>query len=130
MIDWRGSAPRFRHPVPYTPLPGGGFDTGAWTVWSSVEHPIPSVFIHDMEFGTGGIIWLTSDAGLTRFDPNGATPQQMWHTYNTSNSPLVLNGVRSIDTDSQGNLWLTNVTVSNSNGALSSLIRRAAMDQV
>ncbi|HKQ48394.1 MAG TPA: dockerin type I domain-containing protein [Phycisphaerae bacterium] len=120
MIDWWEVAVAMlpASELPYTPLSGGGFDTGAWTVWSSVEHPIPSVFIHDLEFGAGGVIWLTSDAGLTRFDPNGATPQQMWFTYNTSNSPLVLNGVRSIDTDSQGNLWLTNVTVSNSNGAL------------
>src|SRR5262245_44770680 len=32
-------------------LPGGGFDTGAWQVWSSVHHPIPSVYINDMVFG-------------------------------------------------------------------------------
>src|SRR4026208_2427521 len=45
----------------YDPLPGGGFDTGAWKVWSSVQHPIPSPFINDMEFGAGGVIWIASD---------------------------------------------------------------------
>jgi ligand-binding sensor domain-containing protein len=120
MIDWWkvGLAMLPASEMPYAPLPGGGFDTGVWKVWSSDDHPIPSVFISDLEFGSNGIIWIASDAGLTRFDPNGATPQQMWHTYNASNSPLVLNSVRTIDHDSQGNLWLTNVAVSNSNGAL------------
>src|SRR5687767_3679342 len=35
--------------LPYEPLIGGGFDTGAWRVWSSVHHPIPSPYIFDME---------------------------------------------------------------------------------
>ena len=47
------------------PLPGGGFDTGAWRVWSSVHHPIPSPYINDMAFGAGGVIWIASDGGLT-----------------------------------------------------------------
>ena len=38
----------------HQPLPGGGFATGAWKVWSSVHHPIPSVFINDIAFGAGG----------------------------------------------------------------------------
>src|SRR4030095_8855558 len=32
----------------FRPLPGGGFDTGAWQVWSTVHHPIPSGYINDM----------------------------------------------------------------------------------
>jgi hypothetical protein len=39
----------------HQPLPGG-FATGAWKVWSSVHHPIPSVYIHDIAFGAGGVI--------------------------------------------------------------------------
>ena len=31
------------------PLPGGGFDTGAWKVWSSVQNPIPSPYIYDWQ---------------------------------------------------------------------------------
>jgi ligand-binding sensor domain-containing protein len=98
--------------------PGGGFDTGAWQVWSSVQHPIPSVYINDMVFGANGIIWIASDGGLTRFDPAAKSQSQMWLTYNTTNSPLILNEVRSLALDSKGNLWLTNVNVQTSNGAL------------
>jgi ligand-binding sensor domain-containing protein len=74
----------------HQPLPGGGFDTGAWRVWSSVHHPIPSVYIYDMAFGAGGMIWIASDAGLTRFDPAAPAPQR-WFTYTAANSPLILN---------------------------------------
>ena len=100
------------------PLPGGGFDTGAWKVWSSVHHPIPSPYINDMEFGAGGVIWIASDGGLTRFDPAAPTEAQRWFTFTPANSPLILNDVRSLALDSQGNLWLTNVSVQLSNGAL------------
>ena len=102
----------------YQPLPGGGFDTGAWKVWSSVHHPIPSPYINDMVFGAGGVIWIASDGGLTRFDPAAPTEAQMWFTYTPANSPLILNDVRSLALDSHGNLWLTNVSVQSSNGAL------------
>jgi len=104
--------------LPYTPLPGGGFDTGKWTVYSNVDHPIPSVYMNDIEFAPDGTIWLASDGGLTRFDRNAADPQEMWYTYTPGNSPLIMTPVRSVDLDSQGNLWLTNVSVQSSNGAL------------
>ena len=77
----------------YQPLPGGGFDTGAWKVWSSVHHAIPSPYINDMVFGTDGSIWIASDGGLTRFDPAAPTEEQMWFTYTPANSPLILNEV-------------------------------------
>jgi ligand-binding sensor domain-containing protein len=99
-------------------LPGGGFDTGAWKVWSSVHHPIPSVYINDMVFGADGVIWIASDGGLTRFNPTARTQAEMWFTYTPANSPLLLNEVRSLALDSTGNLWLTNVNVLTSNGAL------------
>ena len=102
----------------HQPLPGGGFDTGAWKVWSSVHHPIPSPYINDMEFGAGGVIWIASDGGLTRFDPAAPTEEQRWFTYTPANSPLILNDVRSLALDSHGNLWLTNVSVQLSSGAL------------
>jgi ligand-binding sensor domain-containing protein len=104
--------------LPHQALPGGGFDTGAWRVWSSVDHPIPSPYLMDMEFTADGIIWLASDAGLTRFNPAALKPKARWRTYNAANSPLILDAVRSIDSDSQGNLWLTNVSVATSNGAV------------
>src|SRR4029077_5214805 len=73
----------------YQPLPGGGFDTGAWRVWSSVHHPIPSPYIYDMEFGADGVIWIASEGGLTRFDPAAPTEEQRWFTYTPANSPLI-----------------------------------------
>ena len=102
----------------YQPLPGGGFATGAWKVWSSVHHPIPSPYVNDIEFGAGGVIWIASDGGLTRFDLAAPTEEQRWFTYTPANSPLILSDVRSLALDSHGNLWLTNVSVQSSNGAL------------
>jgi ligand-binding sensor domain-containing protein len=102
----------------HEPLPGGGFDTGAWRVWSNVHHPIPSPYIFDLEITAEGIVWIASEGGLTRFDRDAKTPQTMWHTYNAANSPLIMNSVGSIDMDSQGNIWLTNVSVQSANGAV------------
>ena len=104
--------------VPHNPLPAGGFDTGTWRVWSTVNHPIPSVYLSDMAFAPDGVMWLASDGGLTRFDRTATTPQAMWHTYNTTNSPLILNEVRSVALDSQGNVWLINANGQSSNGAV------------
>jgi hypothetical protein len=42
--------------LPFEPLPGGGFDTGAWRVWSSVHHPIPSPYLNDLEFASDGTV--------------------------------------------------------------------------
>ena len=103
--------------LPYTPLPGGGFDTGVWRVWSGENHPIPSPFLSDIDFAPDGVVWLASDGGLTRFDPRW-TKAGSWQTWNAANSPLILDEVRSIDWDSHGNLWLTNVNVLTSNGAV------------
>lgn len=102
----------------YQQLPGGGFETGAWKVWSNVHHPIPSPYINDFLFGAGGVIWIASDGGLTRFDRTAPTEAERWFTYTPANSPLILNEVHSLALDSQGNLWLTNVNVNSSNGAL------------
>jgi ligand-binding sensor domain-containing protein len=97
--------------VPHEPLPGGGFDTGAWEVWSSVHDPIPSAFINDIEFGAKGVVWLASDGGLTRFEPDAPDPGATFFTYDSSNSPLVADGVRALDSDSAGRLWLVNGNV-------------------
>jgi len=104
--------------VPYAPLPGGGFDTGAWRGWSNVDHPIPSPYLMDMAFAPNGVIWLASEGGLTRFNPKALKPSAMWRTYTHANSPLLLDAVRSVDVDSQGNVWLTNVSPQSSNGAV------------
>ena len=95
--------------IGHVPLPGGGFDTHAWDVWSSVHHPLfPSIFIRGLEFGAGGVVWLASEGGLTRFDPDATTPQEMWFTYDSGNSPLLLDAIYSLDMDASGRLWMVN----------------------
>ncbi len=94
--------------VPHAALPGGGFDTGAWEDWSSVDYPIPSAFIDDIVFGAGGVVWLASAGGLTRFEPDAPDPGATFFTYNAANSPLLANGIRSLDMDASGRLWMVN----------------------
>jgi ligand-binding sensor domain-containing protein len=102
---------------PHSPI-ASGFDTGLWQVWSSVHHPIPSPYIDTVRFTSDGIMWLGSDGGLTRFDRHADTPEAMWHTYTTSNTPVVINGVRSIAVDQQDVLWLVNGEVTGGAGSL------------
>ena len=93
----------------YQPLPGGGFDTRAWKVWSTVHgDPLPNEFINDMEFTSDGTMWLASEGGLTRFRPNAADPADKWFTYTTANAPLVMNEIMSIAIDSHDNIWVSN----------------------
>ncbi|MDZ4755907.1 MAG: hypothetical protein SGJ11_15595 [Phycisphaerae bacterium] len=101
----------------YVQLPGGGFDSGAWRVWSNVDYPIPSVYVADVEFDAGGVAWIASQAGLSRFDRFAPASEQFF-TYTMANAPFVVNGIRSMDFDAQGNLWLVNANVQSSNGAL------------
>jgi ligand-binding sensor domain-containing protein len=102
----------------FSAAPGSGFDTGKWRVWSNVHHPIPSVYIDDIEFTPDGIMWIASEGGLTRFDRFAATPEEKWQTWNGANSPLTVDGVSEIDSDSDGRLWLVNSQV---NGPLGKL---------
>ena len=90
------------------PFPGGGFETGAWKVWSSVQHPIPSQYLYDMQFSADGTMWLASEGGLTRFRPNAPNPADRWFTYTPANSPLIISSVISIAIDNNGNVWASN----------------------
>lgn len=105
--------------VPHEPLPGGGFDTGAWRVWSSVHHPVLTTFISGLEFDADGSLWLGTGSiglggGLIRFRPEARTPQEMWTLYDSSNSPLLLDGIRSLDMAADDRLWMVNGDVNNS----------------
>ena len=98
----------------HNPLPGGGFDTGAWKVWSNVHHPIPSVYSYDLEFSDdGNTLWLATEGGLVRFRPNATTPEQMWKTYSTANTPMQIEGTSSVAIDNAGNIWVVNNNIQN-----------------
>lgn len=98
----------------HNPLPGGGFDTGAWKVWSNVHHPIPSVYSYDLEFSAdGNTLWLATEGGLVRFRPNASTLEQMWKTYSTANTPMQIQGTSSVAIDHSGNIWVVNNNVQN-----------------
>jgi ligand-binding sensor domain-containing protein len=103
----------------HAPLPGGGFDTGAWRVWSSIHHPIPSPYIHAMVFGSDGTAWVATDGGLVRFRPNADAAEQ-WLIYTPANSPMLRPEVRSVAVDGQGNVWITNAAV---NGGVQGLFK-------
>jgi sugar lactone lactonase YvrE len=114
MINWDeiGLAMLPADQVAPHPLPGGGFDTGAWKVWSSVHGaPIPSLYLTGIAFSSDGTVWIASDGGLTRFRPNDPNPANRWFTFRPGNSPLVLNEVRSIAMDSEDNLWISNASL-------------------
>jgi ligand-binding sensor domain-containing protein len=115
--DW-GLAMLPASSVPYLGLPGGGFDTCCWTVWSSRDNPISSQFVHGMRISPDGVIWLASDAGLTRFDRNANPPASMWTTFDQSNAPFIVPGVSSVDLDAAGGVWMTNSIVNLANGAV------------
>ncbi len=100
------------------PLPGGGFETGLWQVWSNEDHPIPSVYVDDLAFSGDGVVWIASEGGLTRFDRHAATPEATWQTWNAANSPLTVNGVSEVETDSAGHVWMVNSQI---NGPLGKL---------
>lgn len=100
----------------HDPLPGGGFDTGAWRVWSSVHHPqIPTPYTYDIEFATDGTIWVANEGGLIRFRPNAATKEAMWHVYSNVNTPMLYPDVRSIQIDAAGNIWVVNSNIQDYN---------------
>src|ERR1051325_11067959 len=92
----------------FNPLPGGGFDTEAWRVWSNVHYPIPSPYLFALAFTSDGTVWLGSEGGLTRFRPNAVPPEEIWHTYTPANSPLIKPEILSVAVDSQDNLWISN----------------------
>jgi ligand-binding sensor domain-containing protein len=94
--------------LPHQGLPGGGFDTGIWKVWSNVHYPIPTPFNYDLEFAVDGTAWLANEGGLVRFRKDAATPAAMWKTFNSANTSMAFDEVRSIAIDNSGIVWFVN----------------------
>jgi len=88
------------------------FGTQIWTTDSKGETPIPSEFVNDIEFGPGDVVWIATDGGLVRRQGNA------WTIYTTANAPLLHDGIRNIDLDSEGHVWMNNSHVQQADGAI------------
>ena len=92
---------------------GGGlskFDGKKWTTYNTVNSGIPTNYVTSVVIDLQGNKWIGTEpyydgstyngGGLAKFD--GAT----WTVYNTSNSGLPSNNVKSIAIDGSGNKWI------------------------
>jgi ligand-binding sensor domain-containing protein len=88
-IEHEGSVVRFNHR-----------DT-IFTSWSNFEGYIQSEWVYDAEIDNYDHLWVATADGLSKYD--GTT----WITYNTSNTPLPSDNIRSVTIDNQHNVWIT-----------------------
>ncbi len=90
-------------------------DGGSWSSYTTANSGLGDNYLIDIQIDQG-VLWAGSAfTGLFKF--NGTT----WTNYNTSNSGLLGNGIESIDTDSQGNVWLGTSGWSGPNGQTGAL---------
>jgi ligand-binding sensor domain-containing protein len=87
-------------------------ETGRWTTHANWETALPSEYVNDIEFGSGGVIWIATGNGLLKIDGDD------WTVYNTSNAPLVHNVITSIDQDADGHVWINNSGVQTTDAAI------------
>jgi len=66
------------------------------------ENSLINNWLNDLEIDGDDQIWITSVAGLTRFNPKTKT----FKTFNTVNSDLTHDNIRSIHLDARNQLWL------------------------
>lgn len=92
---WVGS----RYPVQED---GGAamFDGVKWANFSTVDNLMPSEFVYCMAFAADGSRWFGSDVGLVHHFGDHFT------LYNSANSPLPKNFIRSIQIDGVGRVWM------------------------
>ena len=92
----------------------GAFDleTEIWSGWSNFETPIPSEYINDIDFDASGVAWISTDAGLVRFDG------KKWRVYDPTNTPMQLWEVGNVSIAPNGVLWINNSSFSASGDAI------------
>lgn len=88
-IEHEGSVVRFNHR-----------DT-IFTAWSNFEGFIQSEWVYDAEIDIHDHLWVATADGLSKYDGLN------WITYNTSNTPLPSDNIRSVTFDNQNNVWIT-----------------------
>ncbi len=88
-IEHEGSVVRFNH-----------IDT-IFTCWSNFEGYLQSEWVYDAKIDSFDKLWVATADGLSKYD--GTT----WITYNTSNTPLPSDNIRSVTFDNLNNIWIT-----------------------
>jgi len=103
-----------KHPI------GGGqtalavFDEVTWVVYTEEETGFPAFFT-DIFIDNSNVTWLSMNTiGLSKFDGTD------WTLYNSSNSSLPDNGIRSVSSDQEDNKWIV--------AGISGLVKYDGMD--
>lgn len=76
------------------------FSQNAWTIYNTVNSPLPENSVRCIAFDSTGLKWIGTDFGLATFNDT------VWTIYNTSNSGLPDNSIRSIAIDGFNNKWI------------------------
>lgn len=76
------------------------FDGTKWTNYSTVDNLMPSEFVYSMAFSPDGTRWFGTDVGLVHHFGDHYT------LFNSSNSPLPRNFIRSVQVDGSGRVWI------------------------
>ena len=80
-------------------------DGDVWTTISNVDYPvIVSPRFNDIIRDAGGIMWIASDHGLLRYDPDIGPDSLLRYDHN--NSPLPISQISSLDVDPDGAIWI------------------------
>ena len=70
------------------------------TFYNKANSGLPQNYISSLATEAGGILWLTTDAGLSSFDGTS------WNLYDTSNSGLTSPYILDVDVDQNGTKWI------------------------
>ncbi|MHC4347577.1 MAG: hypothetical protein ACYS15_03415 [Planctomycetota bacterium] len=80
-------------------------DGDLWTTVSNVDYPVvASPRFNDIIRDAHGIMWIASDHGLLRYDPD-IGPNSLVR-YDQSNTPMPASQIRNVDIDPTGAIWL------------------------
>lgn len=89
---WEGGMSRMNH-------------DGTWTPISNVDYPvIPSHFFNDIVADANGIMWIGTDGGLLRFDPE--VGPDSFELFDITTTPMPANAVFEVEIDPDGKIWL------------------------
>lgn len=81
------------------------FEGDHWTTFSNVDiAAIRSHVVNDIETGPDGILWIATDAGLIRFDPQVGASSMV--RFDETNTPLQSAFIVDCAVDPSGDVWL------------------------